>query len=198
MIGQLRGQVIDKQPPHILIDVNGVGYDVQVTMNTCCSLDLHSEATLLTHLSIRDDAHVLYGFISTTERHVFRILIKVSGVGPKLALTLLSGMNANELITCVQQQDTARLTQVPGIGKKTAERLIIETRDTLSQLANTTLMPQASTHHNMTDDALSALISLGYKPNEAKQAIQHQQANATSTETLIRLALQYLMTGVTS
>jgi len=198
MIGQLRGIVLSKKPPLILLDVNGVGYDIHVPMSTCYAINENTEVTILTHLSIRDDAHILFGFHSNLERDLFRALIKVNGIGPKLALTILSGAEPSDLIHTIQQQDLSRLTTIPGIGKKTAERLIIETRDTIQLIAEQTNIDTTITSNSITQDALSALQNLGYKQNEAKKAITQQQGQASSAEDLIKLSLQYLMKGVTA
>ena len=200
MIGRLRGTVITKKPPLLLLDVNGVGYDIQAPMSTCYHVQENAETILLTHLVVREDAQILYGFLTEAERELFRALIKVNGVGPKLAITILSGMEPIQFVNAIQQQDTSMLINIPGIGKKTAERLIIETRDTLqSWQLDTSNNDQTLPNSNQNmQDALSALTSLGYKPNEAKRALKNQQQADQTTETLIRLALQYLMTGVTS
>ncbi|HED40205.1 MAG TPA: Holliday junction branch migration protein RuvA, partial [Chromatiales bacterium] len=135
MIGRLRGRVVWKQAPQLLIDVNGVGYEVEATMNTFYTLPLESsEITLYTHLVVREDAQLLYGFASEAERAMFRGLIKINGVGAKMALTILSGMSIDEFAVCIRESDSATLTRLPGVGKKTAERLIIEMRDRLDKL----------------------------------------------------------------
>lgn len=184
MIGLLRGILLEKRPPGLLLDVNGVGYEIQAPMSTFYHLpDLNQTVTLLIHLTVREDAHILFGFYHRQERDLFRALIKVNGVGPKLALAILSGINATEFIQCVQNNDITRLVHIPGIGKKTAERLIIETRDALSTSA-------VQTPTRYIEDAISALTALGYKPQEAQKAVQLVAKNGRSSEELIRLALQ--------
>lgn len=200
MIGRLRGQVIEKHPPVVLVDVAGVGYEVEVPLSTFHDLPPAGEAvTLHTHLAIKEDAHSLYGFASQRERTVFRTLIRISGVGPKLALTLLSGMRVDELLGCIEAQDTSALTRVPGVGKKTAERLLVELRDRIDGLG---LLPTASpgeaaaagdaaaTDQGAVSEAVAALIALGYKPPEASQMVRKLDAAERSSEELIRMALQ--------
>ena len=189
MIGFLRGKLLRKQPPHLLIDVQGVGYEVEAPMSTFYDLpDVGSEVVLHTHLSIRDDAHVLFGFGSEAERRFFRSLIKVNGVGPKLALTILSGISVDGFVRCVQENDTASLTRLPGIGKKTAERLVVEMRDRLDDVGGAAIA--AGARANPRDEALSALVSLGYKPQEAAQMLRGVKEEGLSSEELIRRALQ--------
>jgi Holliday junction DNA helicase RuvA len=194
MIGFLRGILVAKKPPALLLDVRGVGYEVDAPMSTFYKLpDLGEEVVLYTHLAIREDAHSLFGFVSEAERALFRTLIKVNGVGAKLALGILSGLSAEEFHRCVEYQDTARLVRLPGVGKKTAERLIIELRDRLPELGSVTLpgagtlpMPAASP----VDDAVSALIALGFKPPEAGALVRKIPVEGKSSEEIIRLALQ--------
>ena len=189
MIGFLRGKLLRKQPPHLLIDVQGVGYEVEAPMSTFYDLpEVGSEVVLHTHLSIREDAHVLFGFGSEAERRFFRSLIKVNGVGPKLALTILSGISVDGFVRCVQEDDTASLTRLPGIGKKTAERLVVEMRDRLDDVGGSAMA--AGVRANPRDEALSALVSLGYKPQEAAQMLRGVKEEGLSSEELIRRALQ--------
>jgi Holliday junction DNA helicase RuvA len=189
MIGFLRGKLLRKQPPHLLIDVQGVGYEVEAPMSTFYDLpEVGSEVVLHTHLSIREDAHVLFGFGSEAERRFFRSLIKVNGVGPKLALTILSGISVEGFVRCVQEDDTASLTRLPGIGKKTAERLVVEMRDRLDDVGGSAMA--AGVRANPRDEALSALVSLGYKPQEAAQMLRGVKEEGLSSEELIRRALQ--------
>ena len=193
MIGFLRGLILRKQPPHLLIDVHGVGYEVEAPMSTFYNLpEVGIEVTLFTHLVVREDAQVLFGFGSEAERRFFRSLIRVNGVGPKLALTMLSGISVDGFVRCVQENDTAALTRLPGIGKKTAERLVMEMRDRLDDVG-----PQASsgTSPHPRDEALSALVSLGYKPQEASQMLRPIKENDLSSEELIRRALQGALRG---
>jgi len=194
MIGFLRGVLVLKKPPSLLVDVQGVGYEVDAPMSTFYGLpEIGGEVLLYTHLSIREDAHSLFGFISETERSLFRTLIKVNGVGAKLALGILSGLSAEEFHRAVEYQDTARLVRLPGVGKKTAERLIIELRDRLPELGTVTLpgagtlpMPEASP----VDDATSALVALGFKPQDASQLVRKISVEGKTSEEIIRLALQ--------
>lgn len=189
MIGFLRGKLLRKQPPHLLIDVQGVGYEVEAPMSTFYDLpELGAEAVLYTHLSIREDAHVLFGFGSEAERRFFRSLIRVNGVGPKLGLTILSGISVDGFVRCVQENDTAALTRLPGIGKKTAERLVVEMRDRLDDVGAPAAMAGGKSHPR--DEALSALVSLGYKPQEAAAMLRSIKEDGLSSEELIRRALQ--------
>jgi Holliday junction DNA helicase RuvA len=194
MIGFLRGILVLKKPPSLLVDVRGVGYEVDAPMSTFYGLpEVGGEVLLYTHLAIREDAHSLFGFISESERSLFRTLIKVNGVGAKLALGILSGLSAEEFYRAVEYQDTARLVRLPGVGKKTAERLIIELRDRLPELGTVTLpgaetlpMPEASP----VDDATSALVALGFKPQDAGQLVKKISPEGKTSEEIIRLALQ--------
>jgi len=197
MIGLLRGQVRRKQPPFLLLDVNGVGYEIEAPMSTFYVLPSDdTPVTLHTHLAIRDDAHVLYGFAEERDRALFRALLKVSGVGGKVALAILSGMTADEFTLTVQAGDVAALTRLPGIGKKTAERLIVEMRDRLEApgSGNSPLLAPAGAApagpDSPLEDALSALQALGYKGAEAQRMVRGVNAEGLSTEEIIRAALQ--------
>jgi len=194
MISRLRGILLEKHPPSMVIEVQGVGYAVEAPMSTFYHLpELDTEVSLLTHLSIREDAHVLYGFISEAERQLFRMLIRVNGIGPKLALSILSAMELSTFTHCVHHRDTARLVRIPGVGKKTAERLVIELSDHLHDLPTTAMSASPLTQQpviSAVDDAISALIALGYKPQEAKQWVNTIAEVDASSETLIRRALQ--------
>jgi len=197
MIGLLRGQVRRKQPPFLLLDVNGVGYEIEAPMSTFYVLPSDdTPVTLHTHLAIRDDAHVLYGFAEERDRALFRALLKVSGVGGKVALAILSGMTADEFTLTVQAGDVAALTRLPGIGKKTAERLIVEMRDRLEApgSGNSPLLAPGGAAPAGSDspleDALSALQALGYKGAEAQRMVRGVDAEGLSTEEIIRAALQ--------
>lgn len=202
MIGRLKGTIIEKQPPQILIDVGGVGYEAQAPMTSFYPMPAVGEQVILhTHLSVSENAHQLFAFYTLDERKLFRTLIKVSGVGPKMALAILSGMPVNEFVQCVIEANTAALVRVPGVGKKTAERLIIEVKDRLkgwesldSTVATFGSNLQSSSQSSMTADAESALIALGYKPTDAAKVISSVQKGATieSSEELIRLALKSL------
>ncbi|MHC8365618.1 Holliday junction branch migration protein RuvA [Pseudomonas sp. ZT5P21] len=202
MIGRLRGTLAEKQPPHLILDVNGLGYELEVPMTTLYRLPSVGEPlTLHTHLVVREDAQLLYGFASKRERDFFRELIRLNGVGPKLALALMSSLEVDELVRCVQSQDTSALTRVPGVGKKTAERLLVELKDRFKAWETVPAMfalvpnqpggPDAP-HPVATaeNDAVSALISLGYKPQEASKAISAIKEKGLSSEDMIRRALK--------
>ncbi|HEU5398137.1 MAG TPA: Holliday junction branch migration protein RuvA [Gammaproteobacteria bacterium] len=189
MIGFLRGVILRKQPPHLLIDVHGVGYEVEAPMSTFYDLpDAGTEVTLFTHLVVREDAQVLFGFGTEAERRFFRSLIRVNGVGPKLALTILSGISMDGFVRCVRENDTVALTRLPGIGKKTAERLVVEMRDRLDETGVPATAVGAKA--NPRDEALGALISLGYRPQEAGAMLQAIKETGLTSEELIRRALQ--------
>jgi Holliday junction DNA helicase RuvA len=197
MIGFLRGVLRDKQPPSLLIEVQGVGYEIEAPMTTFYDLPAPGETvTLFTHLAVREDAHTLYGFSKRSDRKLFRALIKVNGVGARLALTILSGMDASRFAHCVQAGDTASLVKLPGVGKKTAERLVVEMRDRLADWE----LPAAGTPGsaaapgpdvaNPVEEAVSALVALGYKPQEASRMVRAIDSDGLSTENIIRAALQ--------
>ena len=196
MIGRLRGELVAKEPPLLLLDVNGVGYDVEAPMSTFYDLPgLGQQVVLFTHLAIRDDAHVLYGFTTESERALFRPLLKVSGVGAKMALAILSCMSADEFSSYVEAGDTAALVRLPGIGKKTAERLIVEMRDRLEKLdlVSGTSVPRAASVQREPDpvaDAVGALIALGYKPNDASRMVRSIDSDGLSSEEIIRASLK--------
>ncbi len=195
MIGLLRGKLLLKQPPDLMLDVNGVGYEVQASMTTFYDLpDLQQEVTLYTHLSVREDAHSLYGFSSQVERDLFRLLLKVNGVGPKMALAIISGMNPQEFRQVVIAGDIQRLSRIPGVGKKTAERLVIELRDRLPKAiaAEQGYTPTvvAAPVVSVSDEAINALLALGYKPVQASQMIAAYENQGLSVEEMIRQALR--------
>ena len=196
MIGQLRGIILEKQAPLLIIDVNGIGYEVFAPMSTFYYLPDEGESTtLFTHMVVREDAQLLYGFYQKRERSLFRSLIKVNGVGPKLALTILSGIEPDAFVQCVQQNNTTSLVSIPGIGKKTAERLIIETRDTLKDwlpIGDGTI-PTSNVPTNTVEEAISALIALGYKANDARRIINKVSEPDLNSEALIRLALKQMV-----
>ena len=195
MIGFLRGKLVKKQPPLLMIDVKGVGYEIEAPMTTFYVLPkTGSEIEIYTHLVVRDDAHLLFGFATENERLLFRNLIKVNGVGAKMALTILSGIEANEFSQCIQNNNAERLTKLPGIGKKTAERLIIEMRDRIEnipKLATIQKNGNMDKRSNPADEAISALISLGYKPAEASKYVLAITNDGMSSEELIREALKH-------
>lgn len=187
MIGRITGTLIEKSPPTICIDVNGIGYEIDVPMSTLYDLpELGATVSLHTHLSVREDAHVLFGFSKASERSAFRTLIKVSGIGPKTALGILSGLSVDDLATAIQAQDIALLTRAPGIGKKTAERMILELRDKFDVGSITTTAPTTDR-----SDILNALLALGYNNTEANKAIKKVPSDVNVSEG-IRLALQIL------
>ena len=198
MIGRIRGTLLEKQAPQLLIDVQGVGYEVQVSLNTFFNLpELNQPLSLHTHLVVREDAQLLYGFGDHSERQLFRELIKISGVGPKLALAILSGMSAQEFVSCVQNNDSATLVRLPGVGKKTAERLLVEMRDRLDSWSGTAdaggAIPEQVTGKADILEAEHALISLGYKPQEATRMVAAHLVKGEDTppsQELIRLALK--------
>lgn len=195
MIGHLRGRLAAKHPPQLVVDVGGVGYEVEAPMSTFYGLPaLGAEVSLHTHLVVREDAHVLFGFGTEPERALFRELIKVSGVGPRIALAILSGVTVEAFHCCVEAEDVASLVRVPGIGRKTAERLVIEMRDRLKGISGATaggapvgtLGAVASPH----SEAFSALVALGYKPAEVTRLLQKVDPSVTATEEMIRHALR--------
>lgn len=199
MIGRITGVLIEKQAPTIVIDLQGLGYEVQVPMSTVYQLpELGQVVTLHTHFVVREDAQLLYGFADQQERSLFRALIKVNGVGPKLALTILSGIETDDFVRCVRDDDTATLVRLPGVGKKTAERLLIEMRDRLKDwhLPGSDLLSEATPAPavDLLLDAESALIALGYKPTEASKAIAAaNDGTIASSEELIRRALKNMV-----
>lgn len=197
MIGSIRGTLLEKHSPELLVDVGGVGYELLAPLTTFIQLpELGGQVQLYTHLVVREDAHTLYGFASQRERSLFRELIKVNGVGPKLALTILSGIDADEFAQLVRDGDTKALVRLPGIGKKTAERLLIEMRDRLAQWQGDTAIAAPATvgtqpRNARLAEAESALVALGYKPQEASRMVAAVDGEAiTSSEELIRLALR--------
>jgi len=197
MIGSLRGRLTAKQPPQLLVDVGGVGYELEAPMSTFYGLPATgAEVSLFTHLVVREDAHVLFAFGTERERRLFRELIKVSNVGPKLALALLSGMSVDSFLLCIEAQDADTLVRIPGVGRKTAERLLIEMRDRVRNLTGLQVsVPagQAATgvsHGGAQAEAFSALVALGYKPAEVTRLLKAVDAAAQTTEELIRGALQ--------
>jgi Holliday junction DNA helicase RuvA len=192
MIGSLRGRISSKTPPQLTVEVGGVGYELEAPMSTFFLLPaIGEEVRLLTHLVVREDAHILYAFGREDERRLFRSLIKVSGVGPKIALALLSGMNVEAFASCVQNQDVAALTRVPGIGRKTAERLVVEMRDRLGPMPDAAFASSAEAPVPSPEaEAFGALVALGYKPAEATRLLKAAGPGTHTTEELIRRALQ--------
>jgi len=200
MIGRLCGTLAVKQPPALMIDVGGVGYELEAPLSTFYELpEVGAQVTLFTHLVVREDAHLLFGFGRESERRLFRTLLKVSGVGAKMALAVLSGMSADDFARCIETDDVSALTRLPGIGKKTAERLIVEMRDRLSEGDLRDALPGASgsaavvggpSDTDPVADATSALVALGYRANEASRMIRSVDTAGLATEDIIRRALQ--------
>ena len=195
MIAQLRGTLGDKRPNQVLVDVGGVGYLVHIPLSTFYVLgDLHSNVTLLIHTHLRQDAIALYGFLSAREKHLFELLISASGVGPVLALKILSGMSVDDLVPAVRSGDLARLTRIPGVGRKTAERMIVELRDKLAAMEIPEDARKPVTTTGAAGDVVSALLNLGYDQRAAEQAVERAGKDGASEtfETLLRGALQQL------
>lgn len=201
MIGRLKGKLLEKHPPRILLDVQGVGYELEVPMSTYYDLPaVGQEIVLVVHMLVREDAQLLYGFGSLKERHLFRSLMKVSGVGAKVALAILSGMSTDEFTVCIEREDVSALIRMPGIGKKTAERLIVEMRDKLDGLPATLTgaanaanqSPTAEKSGSARSQAIEALVALGYKPVEATRMIDKSSLadENASVEQYIRAALK--------
>ena len=204
MIGLLRGILLEKQPPEVLLDVSGVGYEIQLPMSSFYPLpDIGQEAIIYTHFVVREDAQLLYGFADKHERAMFRELIKVNGVGPKLALAILSGMSANQFVQCIHNDAVSTLVKLPGVGKKTAERLVVEMKDRLKNWVGSDLLtPEGDKMafenpietnfvvNNAKDEAISALISLGYKPATAEKVVAKNYQAEMDCETLIRMSLK--------
>ena len=209
MIGRLHGELLEKHPPQLVIDVNGVGYEVEASMNTFYRLpECGKQITLFTHFVVREDAQLLYGFVDREERSLFRTLIKANGVGPKLAITILSGISTQEFVRCVNDEDTATLIRLPGVGKKTAERLIVEMKDKIKALGladhgefqlSSGVGSDSPAEMAVTDsraEAESALVALGYKPVQASKAIAQADkalGKGATSEDLIRNALRSMV-----
>jgi Holliday junction DNA helicase RuvA len=193
MIAQLRGSLLDKRPNQVLVDVGGVGYQVHIPLSTYYSLgDLHSTVTLLIHTHMRDDSISLYGFLSAREKQCFELLIGASGVGPVLAVKILSGMNVEDLIPAIRGGDLAALTRIPGVGKKTAERIVVELRDKLAAM-EVHSPTRAASPAGPAADVVSALINLGYEERDAKRVVEESQRTAgTEFEGLLKASLQRL------
>jgi Holliday junction DNA helicase RuvA len=192
VIGFVRGKLVVKTPPHLTVDVGGVGYDIEAPMSTFYTLPaVGSEVRLLTHLVVREDAHILYGFGTQEERALFRNLLKVSQIGPKLALAILSGVSVEGFATLVKLQDSSALTKIPGVGRKTAERVLLEMRDRLDALSEAAIGGASLVAPSSTEgEAWTALVALGYKPAEVTQMLKPFAGSGGSTEDLIRRALQ--------
>jgi holliday junction DNA helicase RuvA len=195
MIGQLRGRLTDKRPNQVLVDVGGVGYLVQVPLSTFAALgELHAEVTLLIHTHVREDALALYGFLSSREKHFFEMLLSASGVGPSLALKILSGMSVDELVPAIRGGDLVRLTKIPGVGRKTAERMVVELKDKLDAVAAEAERPAASSPAGVEGDVVSALVNLGYEVRAAESAVAEakREVGSANFEKLLRASLQSL------
>jgi len=192
VIGHLRGRLVRKAPPALIIDVNGVGYELEAPMSTFYRLpEVGSEVELATHLVVREDAHLLYGFATEDERRLFRDLLRVTGIGPKIGLALLSGIDVDTFMRCVETQDVAALTRIPGIGRKIAERLLIEMRDRIRALGQLPASaPVAGGVAGARAEAYAALVALGYRPVEVNRLLQGVDQQGAGTEELIRRALQ--------
>jgi Holliday junction DNA helicase RuvA len=196
VIGRLRGELVYKRPPQLMLDVGGVGYELEAPMSTFYELPaVGGGVTLFTHLAVREDAQVLYGFAREQERGLFRSLLKVTGVGPRMALAILSGMEARQFAQCIELGDEGALIRIPGVGRKTAQRLIVEMRDRLDGLAASPGVPgkapaPAAGEDGAQADAVSALVALGYKPTDAQRLVRAADAGAKTTEELIRAALK--------
>ncbi len=200
MIGRLRGKIIEKAPPTLVVDVQGVGYEVDAPMSTFYRLpDVGKEVVLFTHLVVREDAHHLYGFATAHERALFRQLLKVTGVGAKMAVGILSGMSADDFVHAVRASDTAALTRIPGIGRKTAERLVVEMRDRFKDEVDIGVVASDVHMHEPANDAVadavSALVALGYKPHDASRWVRRINSQGMAREEIIRQALQLAASG---
>ncbi|MEJ2760127.1 MAG: Holliday junction branch migration protein RuvA [Gammaproteobacteria bacterium] len=195
MIGHVRGRLVQKQPPLLIVDVGGVGYEIESPMTTIYKLpEIGEEIHLYTHLVVREDAHLLFGFATPEERRLFRTLIRVNGVGARMALTILSGIEADEFAQCIQEGDAARLVRLPGIGRKTAERLIVEMRDRLADWeTGAGAQAAAGEGGDAAAEAVSALVALGYKPQEASRYVHAVAAEGMAPEAIIREALRALV-----
>jgi Holliday junction DNA helicase RuvA len=201
VIGRLRGEIVYKHPPQLMLDVAGVGYEIEAPMSTFYDLPGVGEAvTLVTHLAVREDAHILYGFLRDSDRALFRNLLKVTGVGARMALAILSGMDAQRFALCVQQEDVTALIRLPGIGKKTAQRLVMEMRDRLDSLPAglpagiPSSALAAANEGTALADAVSALVALGYRPIDANRMARAVDDGAKTSEEIIRAALKAVNT----
>ncbi len=197
MIGRLHGKIIEKQPPEMLLDVQGVGYELLLPMTSFYNLpQIGEDTTIFTHLVVREDAHLLFGFAQKQDRTLFRELIKTNGVGPKLALAILSAMSVSQFASAVENEELAKLTKIPGIGRKTAERLLVELKGKFKGLSQTDLFIEQPHETIMTssaepsDEARDALIALGYKPADAEKMIKKVNLVGATSEQLIREALK--------
>ncbi len=191
----MRGKLAEKRPNQVLVDVGGVGYVVLVPLSTFAALgELHTEVTLLIHTHVREDALSLYGFVSSREKHLFELLLSASGVGPSLALKILSGMSVDELVPAIRGSDLARLTKIPGVGRKTAERMVVELKDKLEAVVIEVERPATSSPAGVEADVVSALVNLGYEARTAEKAVEEarKESGGGNFEKLLRGALQAL------
>lgn len=199
MIARLTGRLLEKHPPVLVVDAGGVGYELEAPMTTFYDLPAADvEVTLHTHVVVREDAHKLYGFTQRSQRDLFRNLLKVSGVGPRVALAILSSLSADEFLGCMAAEDVDRLTRVPGIGRKTAQRLLVEMHDRVLKESGDVLAEAARPRDaapNPVQDAVSALIALGYKPQQASRAVREVGNGGSTSEDIIRQALRMLAGG---
>ena len=203
MIGRIRGKLVEKLPPEVLIDVSGVGYEIQMPMTSLYQLpELGAEVIVYTHFVVREDAQLLFGFADRQERALFRELIKANGVGPKMALTIMSGMTAAQFAQVVNQGDVSSLVKLPGVGKKTAERLLVEMKDRLKGWGAGDLFTPATdaapidstpNAHDAEEEAVSALLALGYKPTQASKVVSQIAKDGMTSEQLIREALKSMV-----
>jgi holliday junction DNA helicase RuvA len=197
MIGQLRGRLAEKRPNQVLVDVGGVGYIVAIPLSTYAALgELHTEVTLLIHTHVREDALALYGFVSAREKHFFEMLLSASGVGPSLALKILSGMSVEELVPAIRGSDLTRLTKIPGVGRKTAERMVVELKDKLEAVTLEAQRPAVASPAGIEADVISALVNLGYDARAAETAVDEakRESGTANFEKLLRATLQALST----
>ena len=193
MIGKLNGKLVEKRPPVIVIDCHGVGYEVEAPMSTIYELpEIGENVVLCTHLAIRDDAHLLYGFLTESERKLFRALLKINGVGTKMALVILSGMSVSDFFGCVRSEDWASFVSLPGVGRKTAERLVLDMRDKIDKILPDSEM-SSSSQSSIVDDAVSALVSLGYKRQDAEKYVDNLDSNLSTSEEIIREVLKNVL-----
>jgi len=196
MIGHLRGRILEKRPNQVILEVNGVGYDVNIPVSTFYQLpDPPGEAQLHIHTHVREDALALYGFLSTGEKRVFEKLISVSGIGPRLAVTILSGLEVAELVPAIRNSDLVKLTHIPGVGRKTAERIVLELRDKLAEVEGQRAAAAPAGFSTEQEDALSALLNLGYQRSAAEKAVRRaaELERGGSFDALLRRALQLLV-----
>ena len=198
MIGRLRGILLEKMPPRLLVDVQGLAYELEAPMSSFYRLPaIEQEVVLHTHLIVREDAHLLYGFSQEQERSLFRSLIKINGIGPKLALAILSGIEPDEFVNCVVRSDAASLVRIPGVGKKMAERLLVEMQDKLTNwqfsLDTSTMQKQLPSVYDPVEEAISALMALGYKQPEARRAVTAVAKEYRTSEDMIRYALRRML-----